>query len=48
MLSRLRKMVFDLRRRTRNARLSDSLRRAIRFARLMAVVQSPKGRKARK
>jgi hypothetical protein len=46
-LSRLRKLAFDLHHRTRNARLIEILRRATRMAHLMTVVPSPRNKKAK-
>jgi hypothetical protein len=45
MLSRLRKLVFDIRHRTPAARFAESLRRVKRLARLMAIVQQRSRRK---
>ena len=39
MLSRLRKLVFAIRKRTGQSHLADSLRRVNRLARLMSVMQ---------
>ena len=45
-LSRLRKLVFRMRRQLPAARLADSLRRVNRLARLMTVMQQRPRRKA--
>ena len=44
MLSRLRKLVFAIRKRTGESGLADSLRRMNRLARLMSVMQGRQGR----
>ena len=46
MLSRLRKLVFAIRKRSGASRIADSLRRMNRLARLMSVMQGRHGRKA--
>jgi hypothetical protein len=47
LLSRLRKLVFAIRKRTGESRLADSLRRMNRLARLMSVMQGRRGGKNR-
>ena len=47
MLSRLRKLVFAIRKRTGQSHLADSLRRMNRLARLMSVLQGRRGGKNR-
>jgi hypothetical protein len=47
MLNRLRKLVFNIRHRTSAARLTESLHRMNRLARLMTVMRQRGRRKAR-
>jgi hypothetical protein len=47
LLSRLRKLVFAIRKRTGQSHLADSLRRMNRLARLMSVMQGRRGGKNR-